>query len=156
MGIEIFSKTVILTNGTFLNGLMHIGTVSFSGGRISEPASLGVSDQLKAYGFTTSRMKTGTPVRIDGRSVDFKSLIEQPGDEDFHKFSYLESSKRILEQRSCYMAYTNEVVHNILEQGFKDSPMYNGTIQSLGPRYCPSIETKIVTFADKVSRNNFV
>ncbi len=156
LGIEIFSKTVILTNGTFLNGLMHIGTVSFSGGRISEPASLGVSDQLKAYGFTTSRMKTGTPVRIDGRSVDFKSLIEQPGDEDFHKFSYLESSKRILEQRSCYMAYTNEVVHNILEWGFKDSPMYNGTIQSLGPRYCPSIETKIVTFADKVSHQLFL
>ncbi|WP_294079272.1 tRNA uridine-5-carboxymethylaminomethyl(34) synthesis enzyme MnmG [Proteiniphilum sp. UBA5384] len=156
MGVEFFSKAVILTNGTFLNGLIHIGKVQISGGRISEPASTGMTEQLRDLGFTTDRMKTGTPVRIDGRTVDFSLLEEQEGDIDFHKFSYLPEVQRTLQQRSCWIAYTSEEVHQALREGLHDSPLYNGQIQSIGPRYCPSIETKIVTFSDKTSHQLFL
>lgn len=133
----------------FLNGLMHIGRVSFSGGRISEPASYGLTGQLKELGFEVGRMKTGTPVRIDGRSVDFSKLTEQDGENDFHRFSFMNFDyTNDLIHRPCYMAYTNEKVHEALREGFQDSPLFNGTIQSIGPRYCPSIETKLNTFAD--------
>lgn len=148
---------VILTNGTFLNGLMHIGRVSFAGGRISEPASYGITGQLRELGFETGRMKTGTPVRIDGRSVDFSRLIIQDGENDFHRFSYINYDyTNNLVHRPCYMAYTNENVHNALREGFKDSPLFNGTIQSIGPRYCPSIETKLSTFSDRTSHHLFL
>lgn len=151
------AQRVILTNGTFLNGLMHIGRVSFQGGRIAEPASYGISAQLRELGFETGRMKTGTPVRIDGRSVDFSKLTEQDGENDFHCFSFLHYDYRNdLVHRPCYMAYTNEKVHAVLREGFKDSPLFNGTIQSIGPRYCPSIETKLHTFADKNSHHLFL
>nr|WP_321454128.1 tRNA uridine-5-carboxymethylaminomethyl(34) synthesis enzyme MnmG [uncultured Carboxylicivirga sp.] len=143
------SSAVILTTGTFLNGLMHIGSVQLEGGRISEPSSTGLSETLFSHGFTVGRMKTGTPVRIDERSIDFSKLEEQAGEESFYKFSYLPGSNRLLKQRSCYVTYTNKSVHAKLEEGLDESPMYNGTIQSIGPRYCPSIETKIVTFAEK-------
>lgn len=143
------SKKVILTNGTFLNGLMHIGKVQMEGGRISEPSSKGLSDRFFERGFTTGRMKTGTPVRVDGRTVHFEKLKEQPGEEDFYKFSFLPVSNKKLKQRSCYLTYTNPVVHENIKQGLNQSPMYDGTIQSIGPRYCPSIETKIVTFEGK-------
>ena len=156
MGVEFIAKSVILTNGTFLNGLIHIGKVQIGGGRIGEPASYGISEQLKDLGFKTDRMKTGTPVRIDGRSVDFSLLEEQKGDDDFHKFSYLPDVQRSLEQRSCWITYTNEEVHEALREGLVDSPLYNGQIQSIGPRYCPSIETKIVTFSDKTSHQLFL
>ena len=149
IGIEFEAKTVILTNGTFLNGLMHIGRAQMEGGRIGEAASYNVSDQLKDFGFITGRLKTGTPVRIDGRSIDFTRLIEQEGENGYHKFSYLPDVKTSLKQRSCWITYTNKDVHTNLESGFDDSPMYNGTIQGTGPRYCPSIESKLVTFADK-------
>ena len=149
IGIEFEAKTVILTNGTFLNGLMHIGRAQMEGGRIGEAASYNVSDQLKDFGFITGRLKTGTPVRIDGRSIDFTRLIEQEGENGYHKFSYLPDIKTNLKQRSCWITYTNKDVHINLESGFDDSPMYNGTIQGTGPRYCPSIESKLVTFADK-------
>lgn len=148
---------VILTNGTFLNGLMHIGRVSFAGGRISEPASYGITGQLRELGFETGRMKTGTPVRIDGRSVDFSRLLIQDGENDFHRFSYINFNyTNNLVHRPCYMAYTNENVHNALREGFKDSPLFNGTIQSIGPRYCPSIETKLNTFSDRSSHHLFL
>ncbi|MDG5799367.1 tRNA uridine-5-carboxymethylaminomethyl(34) synthesis enzyme MnmG [Marinilabiliaceae bacterium ANBcel2] len=148
-GIEFFAKKVILTTGTFLNGLMHIGSVQIEGGRISEPASKGLSDKLQSLGFNVGRMKTGTPVRVDGRSVDFSQMEEQAGEDSFYKFSYLPDSGTTLNQRSCYITYTNSDVHSVINKGLSSSPMYDGTIQSTGPRYCPSIETKIVTFPDK-------
>ena len=157
LGAEYRARKVILTNGTFLNGLMHVGRVSFQGGRISEPASYGISAQLCKYGFEMGRMKTGTPVRIDGRSVDFTKLTEQDGENDFHRFSYINFDyTNDLIKRPCYMAYTNERVHEVLKEGFSDSPLFNGTIQSVGPRYCPSIETKLSTFSDKTSHHLFL
>ena len=155
-GCEFYSKTVILTNGTFLNGLMHIGKVKISGGRISEPASYGVTEQLKQLGIKYDRMKTGTPVRVDGNSIDFSKLQRQDGENDFHKFSYLDNVYRKLKQRPCWITYTNTSTHDILRSGLKDSPLYNGQITSIGPRYCPSIETKIVTFADKDQHQLFI
>lgn len=156
IGVEFKAKSVILTNGTFLNGLMHIGRTQIKGGRISEPTTTGITEQLVSLGIKSERMKTGTPVRIDGRSVHFEELTEQPGENDFHKFSYLESSKRTLKQLSCWTLFTNETCHEILREGLPDSPLYNGQIQSIGPRYCPSIETKIVTFADKTQHQLFL
>lgn len=156
MGVTFSAKSVVLTNGTFLNGLIHVGKVMLGGGRVSEPASYGITEQLKDLGFTTDRMKTGTPVRIDGRSVDFSLMQEQKGENDFHKFSYLDFKPRPLKQLSCWICNTNEEVHDRLRDGLEDSPMYNGQIQSIGPRYCPSIETKIVTFADKTSHHLFL
>ena len=155
-GCEFYSKTVILTNGTFLNGLMHIGKVKISGGRISEPASYGITEQLKQLGIKYDRMKTGTPVRVDGNSIDFNKLQRQDGENDFHKFSYLDNVHRKLKQRPCWITYTNTSTHDILRSGLKDSPLYNGQITSIGPRYCPSIETKIVTFADKDQHQLFI
>lgn len=156
-GASFHASRVILTNGTFLNGLMHIGRVSFEGGRISEPASYGLTKQLSDLGFETGRMKTGTPVRIDGRSIDFSKLTEQDGENDFHRFSFINFDyTNDLIHRPCYMAYTNEKVHDALREGFGDSPLFNGTIQSVGPRYCPSIETKLDTFADKTSHHLFL
>lgn len=149
--VKFYSKKVILTTGTFLNGLIHIGKVQIEGGRISEKSSKGLSDKFFKRGFKTGRMKTGTPVRVDGRTVDFSRLQEQPGDEDFYKFSFLPVSNKKLKQRSCYLTYTNPIVHNTIRERLDESPMYNGTIKSIGPRYCPSIETKIVTFSDKDS-----
>lgn len=156
IGVEFRAKSVVLTNGTFLNGLIHVGKVQIGGGRIGEPASYGMSEQLRDFGFKTDRMKTGTPVRIDARSVDFSLMEEQKGDDDFHKFSYLPDVQRTLEQRSCWISYTNEEVHEALREGLNDSPLYNGQIKSIGPRYCPSIETKIVTFSDKTSHQLFL
>lgn len=155
-GARFTAKAVVLTNGTFLNGLMHIGRTMVPGGRTAEPASYGLSDQLKDLGFGVGRMKTGTPVRIDGRSVDWSQAIPQEGDNDFHKFSYLPEVKRKLRQRPCYTVYTNSETHEILRSGLPDSPLFNGQIQSIGPRYCPSIETKIVTFADKDEHQLFL
>ncbi|GAF01791.1 tRNA uridine-5-carboxymethylaminomethyl(34) synthesis enzyme MnmG [Saccharicrinis fermentans] len=149
MGVEFTCKALILTNGTFLNGLMHIGQVQMEGGRISEASSYGLSNKMKDFGFVTDRMKTGTPVRVDGRSVDFSKCEEQVGDDTFYKFSYLPDEQSKLVQKSCWLTYTNTKVHEALEAGLHQSPLYDGTIQSMGPRYCPSIETKIVTFADK-------
>ena len=156
MDVTFKARSVVLTNGTFLNGLMHIGRTKLPGGRISEPASYGLSEQLASFGFVVGRMKTGTPVRIDGRSVHFDETIEQKGENDFHKFSYLDFEPRPLKQRSCWTVYTNERVHDILRKGLPDSPLYNGQIQSIGPRYCPSIETKIVTFPDKTEHQLFL
>ena len=156
LGVEFKSKAVILTTGTFLNGLLHIGKIQLHGGRISEPASYGLTEQLVELGFSSDRMKTGTPVRIDGRSVDFSLTEEQKGENDFHKFSFLDFQPRQLKQLSCRMLYTNEACHEVLRNGLKDSPLYNGQIQSIGPRYCPSIETKIVTFADKTQHQLFL
>ena len=156
MGVQFSAKAVILTNGTFLNGLIHIGRQNIPGGRISEPASFGLTSQLIESGFTTGRMKTGTPARLDGRTIDFSKLIEQKGDDDFNKFSFLPASRSNLTQKSCFIAHTSEEVHKILETGFNDSPLFNGTIQSIGPRYCPSIETKLVTFSDKTSHQLFI
>lgn len=156
VGVEFKSKTVILTNGTFLNGLIHVGRQQMQGGRIGEAASYHITDQLASVGFKTGRLKTGTPVRIDGRSIDFSKLTEQKGEEDYYKFSYLPEVKSELKQRSCWITYTNPAVHALLETGFDDSPMYNGTIQSLGPRYCPSIEAKLVTFAKKERHQLFL
>jgi tRNA uridine 5-carboxymethylaminomethyl modification enzyme len=156
LGVTIYGQSVVLTNGTFLNGLLHFGATQISGGRVSEPAAKGLTEQLVEIGFEAGRMKTGTPVRIDGRSVNFEKMEEQAGDTDFHKFSYLESSSRELPQLSCWITYTNEHTHDILRSGLKDSPLFNGQIQSIGPRYCPSIETKIVTFADKIRHQLFL
>jgi tRNA uridine 5-carboxymethylaminomethyl modification enzyme len=156
LGVEFRAKAVVLTTGTFLNGLIHVGKVQLAGGRVAEPASDMLTGQLAEIGFTTDRMKTGTPVRIDGRSVNFAELIEQIGEDDFHKFSYLDFKPRPLKQLSCWMAYTNDEVHEVLRSGLKDSPLYNGQITSIGPRYCPSIETKIVTFADKERHHLFL
>jgi len=156
MNVEFEANCVVLTNGTFLNGLMHIGRTQLRGGRISEPASSGITEQLVSLGLKADRMKTGTPVRIDGRSVHFDEMAEQPGENDFHKFSYLDFKPRPLQQLSCWTLYTNEACHEILREGLPDSPLYNGQIQSIGPRYCPSIETKIVTFADKTQHQLFL
>ena len=156
LGVEIRAKAVVLTAGTFLGGLMHVGKQQMTGGRVSEPASFGITDQLKSIGFTTDRMKTGTPMRVDGRTIDFSHLTEQPGDDDFHKFSYLKEIHRQLPQQSCWITYTNDKTHQVLNRGLEFSPLYNGQIQSIGPRYCPSIETKIVTFADKDSHQLFL
>ena len=155
MGGDIYSKTVILTNGTFLNGKIFIGEKSFSGGRISESASYGITEQLVSLGFEADRMKTGTPMRIDGRSIDFSKLSEQKGDEDVTGFSYLEVEKP-KEQRSCHIAYTSLEVHDILRKGFEKSPLFTGRIKGIGPRYCPSIEDKIERFADKDFHQLFV
>jgi len=149
LGVEMQAKAVILTNGTFLNGLLHFGKTQIEGGRISEPSSFGITEQLRQLGFATDRMKTGTPARVDKRSIDFSQLTEQLGDEDEHQFSYLDTVQRQLKQMSCWITYTNTQTHEVLRSGLADSPLYNGQIQSIGPRYCPSIETKIVTFADK-------
>ena len=156
LGVEFRAKCVVLTAGTFLNGLMHIGPVQLQGGRVAEPAAHGITEQLKELGFAADRMKTGTPVRIDGRSVDWSLTTLQEGDNDYHKFSYLTNVKRKLRQRPCHTVYTNPETHRILREGLPDSPLYNGQIKSIGPRYCPSIETKIVTFADKDEHQLFL
>ena len=156
IGIEFKSKTVILTNGTFLNGLIHIGQSKMKGGRIGESASYDITEQLIDAGFKTGRLKTGTPVRIDGRTIDFSELTEQKGDEGYYKFSYLPGTESKLKQRSCWITYTNPGVHGILETGFDDSPMFDGTIQGAGPRYCPSIESKLVTFSEKEMHQLFL
>jgi len=156
LNVTFRSSVVILTVGTFLNGLIHVGKTQLPGGRISEPASFGITEQLVRLGLKKDRMKTGTPVRIDGRSVDFSLTEEQKGENDFHKFSYLDFSPRPLKQMSCWTLYTNEDVHAVLRNGLADSPLYNGQIKSIGPRYCPSIETKIVTFADKSKHQLFL
>ena len=155
-GVQFRARAVILTAGTFLNGLMHVGRVQQEGGRVSEPASHGITEQLREMGFRTDRMKTGTPVRIDERTVDFSLAERQDGDNDFHHFSFLPQVKRTLRQRPCWIVYTNEDVHRTLQAGLSDSPLYNGQIQSVGPRYCPSIETKLVTFPDKDSHQLFL
>lgn len=150
MGVRFMAKAIVLTAGTFLNGLMHIGRTQIRGGRISEPASYGVTQQLQEIGFSTARMKTGTPVRLDGRTIDFSLAERQDGETDFHKFSFLDyEAHKDLPQLPCWTIYTNDKVHEILRRGLPDSPLYNGQIQSIGPRYCPSIETKIVTFPEK-------
>lgn len=156
LGVKMEAKAVVLTAGTFLSGLLHIGKSQLIGGRISEPASFGITEQLKSIGFVTDRMKTGTPCRIDGRTIDFSKMTEQVGENDFHQFSFLPEVKRELKQMSCWITYTNEQTHDVLRSGLEDSPLYNGQIQSIGPRYCPSIETKIVTFADKISHQLFL
>lgn len=155
-GAEFRAKAVVLTNGTFLNGLMHIGRVKMEGGRISEPASHGLTEQLTELGFRTDRMKTGTPMRLDGRTIDFSLATRQEGEDDFHHFSFLPEVRRTLRQRACHIVYTNAETCAILREGLPDSPLYNGQIQSIGPRYCPSIETKIVTFADKTEHQLFL
>lgn len=156
LGIEIKAKSVVLTNGTFLNGLIHIGDKNFGGGRAGEKAATGITEQLVSLGFESGRMKTGTPPRVDGRSLDFSKMIEQPGDEKPEKFSYLDVTKPLTKQRSCYMTFTSPEVHDLLREGFDRSPMFNGRIKSLGPRYCPSIEDKINRFADKDRHQIFV
>lgn len=156
MNVVFRAGAVVLTNGTFLNGLLHIGRTQIRGGRIAEPAATGLTEQLISLGIQTDRMKTGTPVRIDGRSVHFDEMEEQPGENDFHKFSYMDTSHRKLKQLSCWTTFTNEACHGILREGLPDSPLYNGQIKSIGPRYCPSIETKIVTFADKTQHQLFL
>lgn len=155
LGIPIKGKSVVLTNGTFLNGLIHVGDKQLGGGRMGEPRAFGITEQLVSLGFTAGRMKTGTPPRVDGRSLDYSKMEEQKGDENPGKFSYLDSPK-LTEQRSCHIVYTNETVHEILREGFDRSPMFNGTIQSLGPRYCPSIEDKINRFAERTRHQLFV
>jgi tRNA uridine 5-carboxymethylaminomethyl modification enzyme len=156
MGVSFYSKTVILTNGTFQNGLMHIGRTQIPGGRASEPPSIGVSDQLRNFGFEVGRMKTGTPARIDGRSIDFSKLALQEGDREKRKFSFLDYEIDYSKHKPCFIAYTNSNVHNNIREGLEDSPMYNGTIKSIGPRYCPSIEDKIHTFAGKDKHQLFL
>lgn len=170
LGVKFSAKKVILTAGTFLNGLMHFGETQIPGGRISEQASYGLTEQLVKLGFTTDRMKTGTPVRIDGRSIDYSKTEAQQGDDkvaatldgtllverDFHKFSFAPESHRTLRPRDCYIVYTNPKAHSILRENLGRSPMYNGQIHSIGPRYCPSIETKIVTFPDKGNHQLFL
>lgn len=156
LGVEMRSKTVVLTAGTFLSGLLHFGKKQIVGGRISEQSSFGITEQLKSLGFIADRMKTGTPCRIDGNTIDFDKLTEQIGENDFHKFSFMKNVKRNLTQRSCWITYTNEETHQVLRNGLEFSPLYNGQIQSIGPRYCPSIETKIITFADKNAHQLFL
>jgi tRNA uridine 5-carboxymethylaminomethyl modification enzyme len=156
LGIQIKAKSVVLTNGTFLNGLIHIGDKNFGGGRAGERAATGITEQLVDLGFDSGRMKTGTPPRVDGRSLDYSRMVEQPGDENPEKFSYLDITKPLEKQRSCYMTYTSLEVHDLLREGFDRSPMFNGRIKSLGPRYCPSIEDKINRFADKDRHQLFI
>lgn len=156
LGVEINCRRLVLTTGTFMNGLIHIGSVQQKGGRISESASYGITERLRDYGFRTGRLKTGTPVRIDARTIDYSKLDEQKGEDGFYKFSYMPVSNKVLKQRSCYLTYTNPVVHRIIENNILESPMYNGTIQSVGPRYCPSIEAKIVTFSEKTSHQLYL
>ncbi|WP_394674967.1 tRNA uridine-5-carboxymethylaminomethyl(34) synthesis enzyme MnmG [uncultured Chryseobacterium sp.] len=155
LGIEIKGKSVVLTNGTFLNGLIHVGDKQLGGGRMGEPRAFGITEQLVSLGFEAGRMKTGTPPRVDGRSLDYSKMEEQKGDEHPQKFSYLDTPK-LTKQLSCHIVYTNETVHDILREGFDRSPMFNGTIQSLGPRYCPSIEDKINRFAERNRHQLFV
>ncbi|MGI9560714.1 MAG: tRNA uridine-5-carboxymethylaminomethyl(34) synthesis enzyme MnmG [Flavobacteriaceae bacterium] len=156
LGLEISARAVVLTNGTFLNGLIHIGDKNFGGGRAGEKAATGITEQLIGLGFDSGRMKTGTPPRVDGRSLDFSKMIEQPGDHNPKKFSYLNTTTPLKSQRSCHMTYTSNEVHSLLKEGFDRSPMFNGRIQSIGPRYCPSIEDKISRFADKERHQIFV
>lgn len=156
LGIEIISKSVVLTSGTFLNGLIHIGEKQFGGGRAGESASFGLTERLVERGFTSGRMKTGTPPRVDGRSLDYSKMIEQPGDTNPSKFSYLDNSHTLKNQRSCHMTYTSPEVHDLLREGFDRSPMFNGRIKSIGPRYCPSVEDKINRFAEKERHQIFV
>jgi len=156
LGVEVRAKSVVLTNGTFLNGLIHIGEKQFGGGRAGEKAATGITEDLVKLGFEAGRMKTGTPPRVDGRSLDFSKMIEQPGDEDPQKFSYSDATSPLKVQRSCHMTYTSPFVHDLLREGFDRSPMFNGAIKSLGPRYCPSIEDKINRFADKDRHQLFV
>ena len=156
MGTTIHGKTVILTTGTFLNGLIHIGKKNFGGGRMGEKAAVGITAQLESLGFEAGRMKTGTPPRVDGRSLDYSKMEEQKGDEHPEKFSFSHETSPLTNQRSCYITYTNQNVHDILREGFEDSPMYNGSITGLGPRYCPSIEDKINRFAERDRHQIFV
>lgn len=155
MGHDIYAKSVILTNGTFLNGKIHIGKKNFGGGRIGDPASYGLTEELKKFGFESSRLKTGTPVRVDGRTIDFSKMEEQPGDDEPGNFSFLKKNK-LKSQRSCWVTYTSTIVHDVLKLGFNESPMFSGTIEGTGPRYCPSIEDKIERFSDKNSHQLFV
>lgn len=155
-GVTFSAKAVILTAGTFLNGLMHVGSVQVEGGRVSEPASHGITEQLVELGFSASRMKTGTPVRLDARTIDYSEATRQDGESDFHHFSYLPGIRSELKQLPCWIVYTNDEVHQVLHEGLPYSPLYNGQIQSVGPRYCPSIETKLVTFPDKDSHQLFI
>ena len=156
LGLQIMSKTVILTNGTFLNGLIHIGEKQFGGGRAGEKASFGITEALTDFGFDSGRMKTGTPPRVDGRSLDYNVMIPQPGDTNPGKFSYSNITKPLTKQLDCHMTYTSPLVHDLLKEGFDRSPMFNGSINSIGPRYCPSIEDKINRFADKDRHQIFV
>ena len=156
LGVEVKGKTVVLTNGTFLNGLIHIGDKNYGGGRAGEKAATGITEQLVSIGFDSGRMKTGTPPRVDGRSLDYSKMIIQPGDENPEKFSYLDITKPLETQRACHMTYTSPMVHDLLREGFDRSPMFNGRIKSIGPRYCPSIEDKINRFADKDRHQLFV
>ena len=156
LGQKIKGKTVVLTNGTFLNGLIHVGDKNFGGGRAGEKAATGITEQLVSLGFESGRMKTGTPPRVDGRSLDYSKMIEQPGDENPQKFSYLNSSAPLKKQLSCYMTYTSPEVHDLLREGFDRSPMFNGRIKSVGPRYCPSIEDKIHRFSERERHQLFV
>ena len=156
LGLEIKARTVVLTNGTFLNGLIHIGEKQFGGGRAGERAATGITENLVDLGFTSGRMKTGTPPRVDGRSLDYTKMEEQPGDEHPAKFSYSDNTAPLKKQRSCYITHTDTAVHDLLREGFHRSPMFNGSIKSIGPRYCPSIEDKINRFADKERHQLFV
>lgn len=156
LGLEVYAKSVVLTSGTFLNGLIHIGEKQFGGGRAGESASFGITERLVERGFSAGRMKTGTPPRVDGRSLDYSKMIEQPGDDQPSTFSFLPSAKPLKTQRSCHMTYTNPEVHDLLREGFDRSPMFNGRIQSVGPRYCPSVEDKINRFAEKDRHQIFV
>ena len=156
LGQKIKSKSVVLTNGTFLNGLIHVGDKNFGGGRAGEKPATGITEQLVSFGFESGRMKTGTPPRVDGRSLDYSKMIEQPGDSNPQKFSYLNSTKPLTNQLSCHMTYTSPEVHDLLRQGFDRSPMFNGRIKSVGPRYCPSIEDKIHRFAERERHQLFV
>ena len=156
LGIEMEAQAVVLTNGTFLNGLIHCGKTQIQGGRTSEPASHGLTEQLVSLGFKSDRMKTGTPARLDARSIHFEELVRQDGDSDWHQFSYLDTAHRELKQMPCWITYTNPNTHEALRAGLADSPLFNGQIKSIGPRYCPSIETKIVTFAEKDAHQIFL
>ena len=156
LGIEMQAGAVVLTSGTFLNGLMHCGKTQIPGGRTSEPASHGLTEQLVSLGFRADRMKTGTPARVDARSIHFDEMIRQDGDDTWHRFSYLDTVQRGLKQMPCWITYTNQTTHDTLRAGLADSPLFNGQIQSIGPRYCPSIETKIITFADKDAHQLFL
>ncbi|MCR5050345.1 MAG: tRNA uridine-5-carboxymethylaminomethyl(34) synthesis enzyme MnmG [Paludibacteraceae bacterium] len=156
LGVEMHASSVVLTNGTFLNGLMHCGRTQIPGGRTSEPASYGLTEQLVSLGFKSDRMKTGTPARVDARSIHFDQMVRQDGDVTWHGFSYLDNVQRQLKQMPCWITYTNPTTHDTLRAGLADSPLFNGQIRSIGPRYCPSIETKIVTFADKEAHQIFL